>query len=480
MAVKSLGAYQTKLYQLTFGLILVFAGVFAVRKSMLGSNTPILNAVGVISVLAMVFLLDKRYWLFFWISAFLPNIPSLPFNGQELGIIFVSAVHLVRSALHLEPFAVWSKYFTFHAIVFVWIMMVFAINPAGFFILGSAAMGGRFYFAVILGFMALLTFSAIDFTETDAKWLLRSIVATSIWSVLKSVYGGSVSELQTGSDFFGSGGLGSRYYLIKAMSLYMILFACYPLRSILKSPRLFVLVFGLGIATILSGKRRAAGSLVLIPIFRSLLTDRDKGLTVICGFVAALGLAFTVAGDGAFYELPKSATRALSVVVPKYLTNRQVGLLNDYFRQQMRERARSVIVKSPWLGRKGFAMDTEAAVWSHSETVFSGQFQGHVDAGAWHSAWYAYAADFGVPCLLLFVALVVCEVRYSWRAVHTVVRGHYFPICIVYFTILLFLEIFFAYTTGHSAFTYREHCIWFGIIVALARGYKKSYGGHST
>ena len=107
---------------------------------------------------------------------------------------------------------------------------------------------------------------------------------------------------------------------------------------------------------------------------------------------------------------------------------------------------------------------------------FTGQFEGHAYSGNWHSTWYAYAADFGIPCMLLYAFFFLYVLRYCWKASHVVVEGTYLPACCLYYSMAFFVSAAFSYTSGHSARTLLSHCIMYGLLLAIVRGYQERRG----
>ena len=234
-----------------------------------------------------------------------------------------------------------------------------------------------------------------------------------------------------------------------------------------------ILFFILGVLTIYSGKRRAFGTLAVVPVIRTILTRRDRLLTTVMCFIAIFFLCIAAIGDGKYYELPRSAKRALAVIFPKYkMAN--TGGLQDYFREQMREQAREVIRQNPWFGRRGFSMRFEETAWINFGGGRTTEFAAHAYSGNWHNTWFAYGADFGLPGLVLYALFFVYMLWYAWKGSREVSLGCYLPTCCLYYSFSVFVSAVFSYTSGHSALTLLGNCINYGMLLAIVRGYRET------
>ncbi len=420
-------------------------------------------------LIAAYFWLDRYYWILCPLMMSLSmRVPGLPFNGNECGVIILFAIYFVRNALHREMPVKWDRRLFVVLPAFVWMMFFMVVNPTGINLLGSESIGGRFYFTVVLGFLGLIALSTHRFTEKDCKVLFSVVAGAAILSTLRnslwsSMFGGE--DVYIGED--DAAASGSHYELLGAVSLYALIFARYSVSEVLQSFKRLCAVLLFVVLAIYSGKRAAFGKIAFIPVFRTILAKRDFVALLCCGATAAFMLGFMVAGDGVFFKLPQSVRRAMSIVVPKYETGSARGL-NDDFRAEMRREARLVIRQSPMFGRKGFKMDREATIWTHARQT---RYGGHVIAGAWHSAWYGYAADFGIPCLVFFLLFQLYYIRFIFKsAAWCTTLGPFRSACFIYYSSALLLLFVFSYTSGHSAFTSFETWIDYGFLLAIVRG----------
>lgn len=449
------------------------AVLYGLQKMMAGSKTLGGFVVACFVLLAAILILDHRYWV---IAQFLSisglSIPELPFSSTELGFLVLISVYTSRLAIRKSSMVVLNRDLLVVFPIVGWMFIVFLINPVGLFLFGSNMIGGRFYFQIALGFLALLVLSTLKLDETDAKVLFYAIFLGMVVRLVRGV----IFPTADPDEIVFSGRdpeVSTRYAFVICSSMYLLLFARWSVSKICVSPWK---VFGsvvLASLTVWSGRRQAVGSLALVPLFRAFLTGKDRLLTVCLAFVAALFLLVAVQGDGVLYEIPKSAKRALAVVVPKY-RNRHAEGIQDSFRREMREQARYVIRESPWLGRRGFAMNARETAWIHFGGGMTSNFAGHAYSGNWHSTWFAYAADFGIPCTIMWALFTLYSLRYAYRAVQSVREGVYRPTCCLYFAITLFVSFAFSYVNGHSASTSMFTWITYGWLLALVQGRERS------
>ncbi len=467
---------EVRVYQVVFGILCIGLFFVALQSLMRGSFKQAGVVVSLIFGFAMVFALDRRYWIacpFLGLSGL--SIRGLPFNGLELGCLAVTSVYFVRLGLHKERTVEFNRDVLVVFPMFLWMMFVFCLNPVGMAMFGTETIGGRFYFEVVIGFFAFLALSTIRVREEDAKFLFFALLTALSCSLARGVIFPGVDPdavVFTGSEPERS----QRYAFVVCAVIYTLLFSRYSLSDILRSPFKVVLFAALALLTVYSGKRRSVGTLVLVPVFRTLLTGRERLLVCVMAVVAAFVLGAAVVGDGGAYRLPRSARRALAVVVPRYRRSMDDGGMKDYFREMMRQQARHVISRNPWLGRKGFAMNLSETSWLLFGGGRTSLYAGHAYSGNWHSAWYAYAADFGLPCMFLWAVFVIHLIRFAWRTGRTVDSRTWLGVCCLFFAIQLLVDLVFSYTSGHSAVTSMTEWTRYGLLVALFRSYSDSRG----
>ena len=430
--------------------------------------------VSIFAGMGLVVALKERYWLLLPLLMTMDiSIPRLPFSGSELGAIIVVATHFLRLGLKAEAPARYDVDLLIVLPVFFWMMLVFCLNPVGLAMFGSETIGGRFYFRIVLGLFTLFSLSALRVDEAGAKILFYVLFCGMIYVLLRGVMFPRVDP--DDAILLGDAAEAStRYGFVICMSLFYLLFSRYSLAEILKSVPLMTVFALLFLLTVYSGKRRAFGALVIVPFLRAFLTGKQKALTVLLSVMALFVALIAIAGDGTIYRLPLSARRALSVIAPQYETA-SAGGIHDYFREKMREQARFIIHENPWFGRKGFAMSYDETAWMNFGGSKTDIFVGHAYAGNWHSTWYAFAADFGIPCMILWAIYTLYLIRFTRVACRTVTTGVWLPTCCLYLSLSLMNEIVFSYTTGHSANT--SYFMWVnqGLLLAVVRGYREAH-----
>lgn len=472
----SMVAYQTRLFQLMFGLVLVFLGVYAVKSMSHGSARIGKMLGGGILIFAVILALDRRYWIILpFLYHFGVSVPGLPFNSTEIGCLTIVATHFVRLGLHRDRPTVWNRPLLLSIPVLAWIAFVFSLNPVGMNIFGSSTMGGRFYFDIVLAYFTLFSLASLRFDEHDAKLLFYILVIGMVFALLRGVVFPQFDPDDAGTIGEEFSTRSTRYAFIPCANLFMLLICRYGLSEVLHSLGLTFLSALLVLGAIYSGKRRTLVYIAGAPFIRSLITGKDRLLTSLFGFLAAFFLVFAVLADGTFISIPRSAKRALAVLVPKYRNQGFEGY-KDKFREQVHRRAYTIIKDSPWVGRKGFAMSREETIWMYFGRGRTGLYGGHAYSGNWHSLWLAFAADFGLPGAFLWGLCYLSIIFYAAKAVKIVTQGVWPPICCMYFSISFLIGLLFSWTSGHSAQSILDIFWIFGLLLAVVRGYQESHG----
>lgn len=472
MAVQDLRSYQVRFYQVLFGLGFVALALVVVKMMMRGNVNRFGMAAAIVAGIAVILALDKYYWVLFpLLSTFGLKIPGLPFSGGELGCIALIGCYFVRLATKRSGRIRFTRELLVVYPIFFWIVGIWFANPTGLAIFGSETIGARFYIKILLGFFVMHVLSTFPFHEKECKIFFSAYFVGCLFSTLmRAVWGGLSESLET-----GGGEVGARYYLIGFSTMYALLFSRYSLSHILSSFGLFLLISGSALATIATGKRKAFASLLLVPLFRAILTRRDRMLTAVCVFVAFFFLCFFVAGHGSLWEVPRPVARSLAVVFPS-LRDSSKGIegTRDKFRDEMQKLAKESIRRHPWFGLKGFALSRESLVWLGSSLSGDSNYAGHAAARNWHSTWLGFAADFGIPSVFLYGLFAFYSIFWSIRLVRRIPRENVFQFAITFYIVCQFLQaLMFSYGSGHSALV--PYSLWpqYGILLAIANGLKK-------
>lgn len=465
MAERSIESYRTRIHQVIFALVFLAIAATGVKGMMMGARqtTQIFGAAAVL--IGATLALDRYYWLFCPLFVtFGLRIPGLPFDSMEIGCLAVFAVKIIRVALHADPPIRLHVHVLIALPLFLWMGTIWAVNPVGLNMLGSGTIGGRFYFKLVLAFLVLITLSNVRIGLRECKPLLWTLLGSVGLSAALTLFKPTLS-----SEVMTSGPEPVTHYkYLCVLPLYFLLFARYSLREILRSSWKLLVAALCGAMVVYSGKRSASATLLLLPFFRVFLSRRQARLTFATAAAGFLLLSVAVSLDGHHgIRLPNSPKRALALVFPKYRSNRGMEGFNDTFRATLRKEARAIIREHPLVGRGGFRMDREETLWIHSRRS---AFGGHIMAGAWHSAVYSYAADFGLPCLFLWLVFFVYALVLSVRFARRLPPGTTAATCVYYFTFFLLRNTVFAYTSGHSSMSTLELCYLYGMFLALWNG----------
>ncbi len=463
----NLSSLQTKIIPLIFGLALFAVAFSAVKGISHGNTTNVKLLAGIVVVGGFTLALDKNYWMLFPAFSIIGvKIPGLPFDGAELGCLFVVGLYVLRLALQKETTTKPCMSLLLCFPFLLWIFIVWCLNPTGLAMFGSATIGARFYIRIVLSFFACCVMCTKAINERDAKRLFLIIVSSLIIKALIQIIFSSflVADEQEILDEDSS----TNYQYLFALNFFILMFCKYNLSSIFRSVWKFFVVAFFALLTIYTGKRKAIATLFILPLLRVFFTGKDKLLTTMCVCVAVFILIFTVAADGTFYELPASVKRSLSVVVPKY---RQSDITQDVFRYEIRMIGNELIKESPWFGRKGFAIDFRETAWILSSK--GDLYEGHAYAGNWHSTWYAFACDFGLPCMILFIFPFVYSLVYSYKLVKKCEYGSWSFFCVLYYSFSLYIFAIFSYTSGHSTGSTNALLFNMAMLVALDNGLKQ-------
>lgn len=468
MAVQDLRSYQVRFYQVLFGLGFVALALVVVKMMMRGNVNRFGMAAAIVAGIAVILALDKYYWVLFpLLSTFGLKIPGFPFSGGELGCIALIGCYFVRLATKRSGRIRVTRELLVVYPIFFWIVGIWFANPTGLAIFGSETIGARFYIKILLGFFVMHVLSTFPFREKECKIFFYTLFCGVVFSTLtNAVWGGVAESLETGE-------VGTRYYLLGFSTVYALLFSRYSLSHILSTFGLFLLTSGSALATIATGKRKAFASLLLVPLFRAILTRRDRMLTAVFVFVAFFFLCFFVAGHGSLWEVPRPVARSLAIVFPS-LRGGGIEGTRDTFREEMQKLAKESIRQHPWFGLKGFALNRNSIVWLRSSSSGSNMFAGHAAARNWHSTWLGFAADFGIPSVFLYGLFAFYSIFWSIRLVRSIPRENVFQFAITFYIVCQFLQaLMFSYGSGHSALV--PYSLWpqYGILLAIANGLKK-------
>lgn len=453
--------------QIACGLLIAAIGLFVTMRVARG-NARILKLV-LAGVAGLVFFLlaDRNFWVgCLLLSALSISIPGLPFSPQELGLLCLVFGYFVRAVVFREPGSAFSRRSILLAVpFFCWVFFIFFLNPVGLHIFGSTMIGGRNYFKLLLGFVALFVLSRMEFSEKGLLWLFWAMVASCGLTVV-----GSFSNLLRLTDAETV----TRYFLLPFGTLFLLLISRYDLKRIVSSFRLFVFVLACLILAVWSGKRTLVGEMALAPFLLAFLRRRELRTTFFCGVVAFFLVFLFVEGHGTYYRLPFSVQRALSFLPGHWDPFLENYGFRDLFRDQVRRRAQEVARAHPWVGRRGFAMDVNEIVWYLSAGASHETGAGHAISGNWHNKFWGMWADFGVFAPFSWYFFSIGAFVWALRKRRLFSGERVSDAFYRYWTLMLFFDLVLSY--GHSAETPFQQWQTFGCLLALFNMRQKEIG----
>lgn len=455
-----------RIIQIAFSAAFIGVCLYAIRGMMFGSSffakLLILGIVGT----AIVFALDKRYWI---LSAFLfgynETIPVVRFTGAELGAIVLVATYFVRQALHRDVKADGSKLYVLAALPFMaWMCLVWSLNPVGMFIFGSTSIGGRFYLKVILAFLSLFVLSNLRFDERDCKVLCISLACGYVAFVLRGLVWSDVDEAVLGS---------SVHYVFLNLSFVAPMFLCRfsapELLSRIGPLLLFLITFGL---SFYSGNRTAAARPVLVGLMAPFFLKKDMLKTWALVIFSGVALSILVIGQGVVWNLPFAIQRPLSFLPGRWDWRLESYGFNDDFRATLRMYAREHIQERPWFGDGGFSLDFSDMAWvSSNRNRDQDGIKLHVLSRNWHNVWYGMAADFGIPLSMFWGVFMLVLIVGGFRGCKRLPPGSWWQTAYLYFYLMVLTEfVNFFFNGGHTARTAQQLFLWAGLLSAVLNG----------
>lgn len=465
MTDDSIDPIKPRLIQAAFGLGFLLVVILAI-KLLMGGNFGRLGLIaGLGAGIGLVLALDKHYWLLCPILFVCDvRIPSLPFSGQELGCLIVIFVAFVRGALHKDRTAPLPSIVWLASPYFAWVAIVWSMNPTGFAFLGSSSIGARFYLDIVLGFLTLLTISKTIPTEHECKCLFFAlVVAHFIQTGINYYILIHDTDVAWGEELVS--GTHTNYFLDTLGYVVLLILCAIPLSRLIRRPWIVLASLILFALTVYSGRRTRTGYILLAPFLLVLLRGREKMVTFICATIAAILLGIGIAGHGSLYQLPYSVQRGISFLPGKWDRSLENYGTRDFFRAEMRRRAREVIKQNPWIGRGGMAMNREDTIWmSGGAFRYTGE-SGMAYSGNWHNKFYGMSADFGLPAGFSWYLFAIGAFLYLYRHRQVMVGNDYRSALLLFYSLMMCYDLIFV--MGGSASTPLTRWPQFGFLLAL-------------
>jgi hypothetical protein len=121
------------------------------------------------------------------------------------------------------------------------------------------------------------------------------------------------------------------------------------------------------------------------------------------------------------------------------------------------------------MGRKGFRMNRDTAVWLYG-MGFEGRFAGHMFSGNWHGAFWAFAADFGIPCLVFYLFMVWRGLAFIFNQSRHLPSSSWRSACFLFYAMQFVHASVIMFTSGHSSLTAEQCMLQLGMLTAIANG----------
>ena len=91
----------------------------------------------------------------------------------------------------------------------------------------------------------------------------------------------------------------------------------------------------------------------------------------------------------------------------------------------------------------------------------------------WHNRWLAYAADFGIPALIIAVVAYLLVICRSWWALPRLPAGSLRQTMVMFILISAVTDVVFARAGGHSALDVFGRWWMYGVLVGIAHTIKR-------
>jgi len=428
--------------------------------------------------------LGRMYW-YMIPFALASGLPAIPLGGRtvELGELFIAvstAIFIARVAMKKSTMTLFRVENALVLICFVWICMVWCVNPTGFIFFGSETIGGRFYLKIVLGFCAFVIMASQEPEEKDFN---RIIVLVLVGIIIKTA-------LEYGTfRFFGTSTSGDSpegfdaYTWQQALS-WPAMLAAYYLFSRYKPSEIFgfqrpwtVMAYGASIfLALLSGKRIGLLLVLLTPILGGILYKQYRYI-IIAAIIFSLGAFFVSTGQGNLFRLPYTAQRALSWLPADWEPDvRELGT-SDKFRELLRQYAIEEIQRSPLIG-KGYSVTVSDILTGMNMEKAEGSLEvqrlaGHAISRNWHNTWLGYSADFGIPFTVFYISMLLQVLILSFLLVQRLPHPTAVQVFCGFAFYMVAMKIIAIHTGGHAATDIFENWWIYGLVFSIYRNYLK-------
>lgn len=460
-----------KLSQALWLLILTGAVLFFQRQLMDGA--VFVPALGFVFLIGMFVLLQlkEKFWYLIPISL-ITGVDAIPIGPKSITLseLLIPACfgwYILRSILlQQRSRALFCPANTGVLLYFGWVLMVFCLNPSGLLIFGSSSIGARFYFKILLAFLSFFVLSNVRVEEKDCRRLVWILLIGMSFNAVNLIFGYN-PEMALAGDFY------SWHQQLAGPALVgvVLLFARFKFDGVLGG--MSIKTFGFVLCLLLlffSGKRAALACAFLVPPLQIVIDRQNYRKAIIYGLFGIIVFAGLVAASHAG-ALPKTVQRSLANVPGMKLDSAVERQTRGTFRADLREAAwNEVIKKRPVFGLKGYSLDYEELASFFLLHGGGGTSAGHALSRNWHTTWLGVAADFGVPCAFFWAIFCFQVLYFSNRYYRQAENNSYTKTLLLYFFMMMSLDLLRSFTSGHSA---KLPLAWwgqFGLILSIGRG----------
>lgn len=468
--------------QVTWFVVMLLGFVLAVfMGSAVGSAdlSTVWIVLGVGIGVATSLALGAHYWVLIPLSLG-ATFPALPLAGRfldfpEVAIAGCSLIFLLRIASRKEQLRVFRRVNIPILLFMAWVGLVFVLNPTGFASFGSATVGARFYFKLLLAFAAFLIMSNREYSERDMRWVFGFLIFGACFALIygfgANVFIGPQVDPTTGlvaDEFY------TWHQLLAGppLTITFLIFARWSPKQVfsLRHIGLSFLYLICILMVLVSGKRMAMLSIFIAPLV-SAIVFKQFTYIIAALMIASASLTVVVAGHGQWFELPLVAQRTVSWLPGDWdqeLSGLQGG--GDDFRAELRRVALKAIENNPVIG-KGFSIDIQDTLTAIGMGRFGGsaeiQAAGFALGRSWHNRWLGYAADFGIPLLVIQITIFIAVLALAIKNFRVLGNSNLLGVFSLYVFIYTCRDIIASHTSGHTANDAFDRWWMYGILVAI-------------
>jgi len=354
----------------------------------------------------------------------IPYVFRFPFFGLVLGLCCVKFV--VTQALSQKRLRYHLAATAPILILFGWVVLRYCINPVmpGLAIgTGSAVTGFRGYlnYAACLGL--LLTLPLFIKTRDDVVRLLRWLAYISLLfaallitlTLSKSLTAARIlTNLGMTVVFFDNGWL--RFVSLPGFGLILLTVSLLPHVMPLRRWQQILFIGIALVAVILGGNRSSLGMAMIILLCVSLVRRKVKFIAATVMGIAATLVAFYFIGENMTFRSGVGFYRVLALVSPRAAEHSEASQ-TIVWRKLRWDRAIEDIKKEPWIGMGYGGL---AAIFAYGNLADLEQNLVEIDvaSGSIHNGFLAGARAFGIPFLVMFVAIMLhCLIKHGGKAI---------------------------------------------------------------